>query len=60
MFESFIEFMLSFIGGFAILMGVSFVIASQMDYQARLKSGVDECQKALKALQEMIQQNKQG
>lgn len=59
MFESFIVFMLTVVGAFAILMGLGYVIASQMEYQSRLKSSVDGCQKELKELRELLQQNKQ-
>lgn len=59
MFESFIVFVLTVVGAFAILMALGYVIASQMDYQSRLKSSVDECRKELKELRELLQKNKQ-
>jgi hypothetical protein len=40
-------------------MGIGFVIASQLEYQSRLKSSVDDCQKQLKELRELLQQSKE-
>lgn len=58
MFESFIVFMLTTIGATTILLGIGFAIINQMEYQSRLKSSVDECQKTLKELREMLRQRK--
>jgi Ni/Fe-hydrogenase subunit HybB-like protein len=59
MFESFIVYMLTIVGLCAILMGIGFVIASQLEYQSRLKSSVDDCQKQFKELRELLQQSKE-
>jgi Ni/Fe-hydrogenase subunit HybB-like protein len=59
MFESFIVYMLTIVGLCAILMGIGFVIASQLEYQSRLKSSVDDCQKQLKELRELLQKSKE-
>ncbi len=58
MFESFIVFILTTIGAATIVMGIGLAIINQMEYQSRLKSSVDECQKTLKELREMLQQRK--
>lgn len=58
MFESFIIFMLIAIGATTILLGIGHAIISQMEYQSRLKSSVDECQKTLKELREMLRQRR--
>lgn len=58
MFESIIVFMLTTIGATTILLGIGHAIISQTEYQSRLKSSVDECQKTLKELREMLRQHK--
>jgi hypothetical protein len=60
MSESFILHILAVVGVSAILASLGYVIISQMDYQSRLKSSVDECQRQLKELRELILKNKQA